>query len=210
MLAQLPADSLGAYIISMSHTASDVLAVVLLQRECGGARGAGACGSRLGHCMPGRDADLPSLLSPRLHCPAAVKHMLRVAPLFETLDDLNHAETAMRQLFSNPWYAAHIGGKQEVMIGYSDSGKDAGRLAAAWGLYEVQETLTRVADEFGVHLTLFHGRGGTVGRGGGPAHLAVLSQPPRTIRGTIRVTVQGEVMEQQFGEKESAFHTLDL
>lgn len=76
------------------------------------------------------------------------------------------------------------------MIGYSDSGKDAGRLAAAWGLYEVQERLTKVADDFGVHMTLFHGRGGTVGRGGGPAHLAVLSQPPGTIRGTIRVTVQ--------------------
>jgi phosphoenolpyruvate carboxylase len=76
------------------------------------------------------------------------------------------------------------------MIGYSDSGKDAGRLAAAWGLYEVQERLTQVADEFGVHMTLFHGRGGTVGRGGAPAHLAVLSQPPGTIRGTIRVTVQ--------------------
>jgi phosphoenolpyruvate carboxylase len=125
------------------------------------------------------------------------------------------------------------------MIGYSDSGKDAGRLAAAWGLYEVQERLTKVADEFGVRMTLFHGRGGTVGRGGGPAHLAVLSQPPGTIRGSIRVTVQvgyrimqhissvsqvvlllmpapgnvclqGEVMEQQFGEKESAFHTMDL
>ena len=76
------------------------------------------------------------------------------------------------------------------MIGYSDSGKDAGRLAAAWGLYEVQENLAKVADEYDIHLTLFHGRGGTVGRGGGPAHLAVLSQPPGTIRGTIRVTVQ--------------------
>lgn len=174
MLAQLPTDSLGAYIISMSHTASDVLAVVLLQKECG------------------------------------VTPMLRVAPLFETLDDLNYAETAMRQLYSNDWYFKHINGQQECMIGYSDSGKDAGRLAAAWGLYEVQEKLTKVAEEFGVHMTLFHGRGGTVGRGGGPAHLAVLSQPPGTIQGTIRVTVQGEVVEQQFGEKESAFHTMDL
>lgn len=81
------------------------------------------------------------------------------------------------------------------MIGYSDSGKDAGRLAAAWGLYEVQERLTKVADEFDVHMTLFHGRGGTVGRGGGPAHLAVLSQPPGTIRGTIRVTVQVRLLK---------------
>jgi phosphoenolpyruvate carboxylase len=96
------------------------------------------------------------------------------------------------------------------MIGYSDSGKDAGRMAAAWGLYEVQEKLVKAADEFGVHMTLFHGRGGTVGRGGAPAHLAVLSQPPKTIKGTLRVTVQGEVMEQQFGEKEIAFRTMDL
>ena len=174
MLSELPVDSLGAYIISMAHTASDVLAVVLLQKECG------------------------------------ITNPLRVVPLFETLDDLEYAETAMRQLFSNAWYHDHIGGKQECMIGYSDSGKDAGRVAAAWGLYEVQERLVKVADEFGIHLTLFHGRGGTVGRGGAPAHLAVLSQPPGTIRGTIRVTVQGEVVEQQFGEKEIAFRTMDL
>ena len=174
MLAQLPGDSLGAYIISMAHTASDVLVVVLLQKECG------------------------------------VTSYLRVAPLFETLDDLEYAETAMRQLFSSEWYLKLIDGKQECMIGYSDSGKDAGRMAAAWGLYEVQERLVKAADEFGVHLTLFHGRGGTVGRGGAPAHLAVLSQPPRTIKGTLRVTVQGEVMEQQFGEQEIAFRTMDL
>jgi phosphoenolpyruvate carboxylase len=174
MLAQLPYGSLGAYIISMAHTASDVLAVELLQKECG------------------------------------MDPSLRVVPLFETLDDLEYAETAMRQLFTCEWYKNHIDGKQECMIGYSDSGKDAGRLAAAWGLYEVQEKLVKVADEFNVHLTLFHGRGGTVGRGGGPAHLAVLSQPPGTIRGTIRVTVQGEVVEQQFGEKEIGFRTMDL
>lgn len=174
MLGELPGDSLGAYIISMAHTASDVLAVVLLQKECG------------------------------------VNPYLRVAPLFETLDDLEYAETAMRQLFTSKWYLSHIDGKQECMIGYSDSGKDAGRMAAAWGLYEVQERLVNVAEEFDVHLTLFHGRGGTVGRGGAPAHLAVLSQPPKTIKGTLRVTVQGEVMEQQFGEKEIAFRTMDL
>jgi len=174
MLAELPSDSLGAYIISMAHAASDVLTVVLLQKECG------------------------------------VTPYLRVAPLFETLDDLEYAETAMRQLFSSKWYLSHINGIQECMIGYSDSGKDAGRMAAAWGLYEVQERLVKVAEEFNVHLTLFHGRGGTVGRGGAPAHLAVLSQPPKTIKGTLRVTVQGEVMEQQFGETEISFRTMDL
>ena len=96
------------------------------------------------------------------------------------------------------------------MIGYSDSGKDAGRLAAAWALYEGQEMATAVGNEFGVKLTLFHGRGGTVGRGGGPSHLAIMSQPPATINGRLRVTVQGEVIEQNFGEHENCFHTLDL
>lgn len=174
MLAELPTDSLGAYVISMARSASDVLAVVLLQRECG------------------------------------VREYLRVAPLFETLKDLDNSEAAMTALLSNEWYLKHINGEQECMIGYSDSGKDAGRLAAAWGLYEVQEKLMEVAKKFNVKLTLFHGRGGTVGRGGAPTHLAILSQPPGTIDGRLRVTIQGEVVEQQFGEKEVCFRTLDL
>ena len=174
MLGRLPRDSFGHYVISMAHTASDVLAVLLLQRECG------------------------------------VADPLPVSPLFETLDDLKHSTGAMETLLSNPWYAAHINGEQECMIGYSDSGKDAGRMAAAWGLYEVQEQLTEVAKKHGVRLTLFHGRGGTVGRGGGPTHLAILSQPPGTIGGRLRVTIQGETVEQQFGEREVCFRTLDL
>jgi phosphoenolpyruvate carboxylase len=174
MLGRLPRDSFGKYVISMAHTASDVLAVLLLQRECG------------------------------------VADPLPVSPLFETLDDLKHSMGAMETLLSNPWYAAHIEGEQECMIGYSDSGKDAGRMAAAWGLYEVQEQLTEVAKKHGVRLTLFHGRGGTVGRGGGPTHLAILSQPPGTIGGRLRVTIQGETCEQQFGEQEVCFRTLDL
>ena len=174
VLGRLPRDSFGKYVISMAHTASDVLAVLLLQRECG------------------------------------VADPLPVSPLFETLDDLKHSTGAMETLLSNEWYAAHIKGEQECMIGYSDSGKDAGRMAAAWGLYEVQEELTEVAKRHGVRLTLFHGRGGTVGRGGGPTHLAILSQPPGTIGGRLRVTIQGETVEQQFGEKEVCFRTLDL
>jgi len=173
-LGELPADSLGAYIISMARTASDVLAVVLLQRECG------------------------------------VKDYLRVVPLFETLDDLTNAPSTMRTLLTNEWYHAHIKGVQECMIGYSDSGKDAGRLAAAWALYEAQEKITAVAKEHGVKLVLFHGRGGTVGRGGGPTHMAIRSQPSGTIQGTLRVTVQGEIIEQQCGEREVCFRTLDL
>jgi phosphoenolpyruvate carboxylase len=174
MLAELPTDSLGAYVISMAKTASDVLCVVLLQRECG------------------------------------VRNPLRVVPLFETLDDLNSAPATMTTLFESSWYKAHIRGEQECMIGYSDSGKDAGRVAAAWALFETQEALVRVADAQGVHLTLFHGRGGTVGRGGGPTHMAIRTQPPGTIKSGLRVTIQGETIEQQFGEREVCFRTLDL
>lgn len=137
-----------------------------------------------------------------------VKTPLRVVPLFEKLADLEAAPAAMTRLFSIDWYRDRINGKQEVMIGYSDSGKDAGRLSAAWQLYKAQEELIKVAKQFGVKLTMFHGRGGTVGRGGGPTHLAILSQPPDTVHGSLRVTVQGEVIEQSFGEEHLCFRTL--
>ncbi|EPS69468.1 hypothetical protein M569_05291 [Genlisea aurea] len=172
VLAELPSDCFGAYIISMATAPSDVLAVELLQREC------------------------------------HMKKSLRVVPLFERLADLEAAPAAVARLFSIQWYRNRINGKQEVMIGYSDSGKDAGRLSAAWQLYKAQEELIKVAKEFGVKLTMFHGRGGTVGRGGGPTHLAILSQPPDTINGSLRVTVQGEVIEQSFGEEHLCFRTL--
>ncbi|CAI9787710.1 unnamed protein product [Fraxinus pennsylvanica] len=172
VLAELPPDCFGAYIISMATATSDVLAVELLQREC------------------------------------HVKTPLRVVPLFEKLDDLEAAPAAVARLFSIDWYRNRINGKQEVMIGYSDSGKDAGRLSAAWQLYKAQEELIKVAKQYGVKLTMFHGRGGTVGRGGGPTHLAILSQPPDTVHGSLRVTVQGEVIEQSFGEEHLCFRTL--
>ncbi|XBI01195.1 hypothetical protein VPH35_130026 [Triticum aestivum] len=172
VLAELPPDCFGAYIISMATAPSDVLAVELLQREC------------------------------------HVGHPLRVVPLFEKLADLEAAPAAVARLFSIDWYMDRIGGKQEVMIGYSDSGKDAGRLSAAWQLYKAQEELVKVAKQYGVKLTMFHGRGGTVGRGGGPTHLAILSQPPETVNGSLRVTVQGEVIEHSFGEEHLCFRTL--
>ncbi|XP_015080616.1 phosphoenolpyruvate carboxylase-like [Solanum pennellii] len=137
-----------------------------------------------------------------------VKQPLRVVPLFEKLDDLEAAPAAIARLFSIEWYKNRINGKQEVMIGYSDSGKDAGRLSAAWQLYKAQEELIKVAKQYDVKLIMFHGRGGTVGRGGGPSHLAILSQPPDTIQGSLRVTVQGEVIEQSFGEEHLCFRTL--
>ncbi|KAK5840105.1 hypothetical protein PVK06_008979 [Gossypium arboreum] len=94
------------------------------------------------------------------------------------------------------------------MIGYSDLGKDVGRLSAAWQLCKAQEEVIKVAKQFGMKLTMFHGRGGTVRRGGGPTHLAILFQPPKTIHGSLRVIVQGEVIEQSFGEEHLCFRTL--
>lgn len=133
---------------------------------------------------------------------------LRVVPLFEKLADLEAAPASLSRLFSIDWYRQRINGKQEVMIGYSDSGKDAGRLSAAWQIFKSQEDCVKVAQQFGIKLTMFHGRGGTVGRGGGPTHLAILSQPPDTILGSLRVTIQGEVIEQSFGEEHLCFRTL--
>jgi len=163
MIARQPAEYLGAYIISMATTASDVLAVEVLQKACG-------------------------VLTPQ-----------RVVPLFERLDDLNGAAQTMDQLWSNPVYFDKIKGRQEVMIGYSDSAKDAGQLSAAWGLYVAQEQLVELAKKYQVKLVLFHGRGGTVARGGGPAHAAIRSQPPGSVNGSLRVTEQGEVIQSKYG-----------
>jgi len=122
-----------------------------------------------------------------------------VAPLFETLSDLDHAADAIDRLLSLEQYRALVGDEQEVMIGYSDSAKDAGTLAAGWAQYRAQEALVGVCQGHGVHLRLFHGRGGTVGRGGAPAHMAILSQPPGSVRGQLRVTEQGEMIRFKFG-----------
>ncbi|MDO8266688.1 MAG: phosphoenolpyruvate carboxylase [Moraxellaceae bacterium] len=141
---------------------------------------------------------------------AEVPHPLRVVPLFETLDDLEGAAACLEALLSIPWYRDAIAGKQEIMIGYSDSAKDAGFLAANWAQYRAQEALTEVAARFGVKLTLFHGRGGSVSRGGAPAHQALLSQPPGSVNGSIRVTEQGEMIRFKFGMTGIAIRNLDL
>jgi phosphoenolpyruvate carboxylase len=122
-----------------------------------------------------------------------------VAPLFETLDDLNAAASVTKKLFSIDWYRGYIKGHQHVMIGYSDSAKDAGAMAAGWAQYESQEALVALAEENNIELTLFHGRGGTIGRGGLPAHAAILSQPPGSLSGGFRVTEQGETIRYKFG-----------
>ncbi len=141
---------------------------------------------------------------------SGVQFHMRIVPLFETLADLDNAEPIIEQLFSLPWYKAYINGHQEVMTGYSDSAKDAGQIAATWGQYRAQEALTRLCQKHGIHLTLFHGRGGTVGRGGGPAHVAILSQPPGSVKGSIRVTEQGEMIRFKFGIPDIAVRSLEL
>jgi phosphoenolpyruvate carboxylase len=141
---------------------------------------------------------------------AGVARPLRVVPLFETLTDLENAATCIDQLFSFEWYRNHIDGHQEVMIGYSDSGKDAGRLTANWALYCAQEQLMEVGNKHGVRITLFHGRGGSTGRGGAPTHAAILSQPPGSVGGHLRVTEQGEVIQAKFGLTGVALRNLEL
>ncbi|MBK7996053.1 MAG: phosphoenolpyruvate carboxylase [Blastocatellia bacterium] len=140
----------------------------------------------------------------------AITKGLRVVPLFERIDDLNRAESVIADLLKIDWYHSHIQGKQEVMIGYSDSAKDGGLLTAAWSLYKTQENLAKLCKKENVKLTLFHGRGGTVGRGGGPTYQAIHSQPPGSIDGKIRVTEQGEMIQAKFGIPGIALRTLEL
>jgi phosphoenolpyruvate carboxylase len=173
-VADLPVDSLGAYVITMASAASDVLAVMLLQKEAG------------------------------------VASPLRVVPLFETSRDLENAGRVLDQLLSLDWYRDRIHGRQEVMIGYSDSAKDVGRLAASWDLYKAQEEIVATCRRHGVRVTLFHGRGGSVGRGGGPTHMAIMSQPAGSIDGTLRVTEQGEMLQALFGLPDIALRTMEV
>ncbi|WP_058913648.1 phosphoenolpyruvate carboxylase [Entomohabitans teleogrylli] len=141
---------------------------------------------------------------------AGVGFALPVAPLFETLDDLNNANDVMTQLLSIDWYRGFIQGKQMVMIGYSDSAKDAGVMAASWAQYQAQDALIKTCEKAGIALTLFHGRGGSIGRGGAPAHAALLSQPPGSLKGGLRVTEQGEMIRFKYGLPEVTVSSLSL
>ena len=174
------------YIVSMTRSPADLLKVLVL----------------------GREAELIDL--------SRKKPMSRldVVPLFETLDDLERGPAVMRSLLDDPVYARQLearGRRQEVMIGYSDSGKDAGMIAASWALYRAQESLCELFREAGVELRLFHGRGGSVGRGGGsPVYRALAALPPGTMRGRIKITEQGEIVSQQFGLLPVAERTLEV
>lgn len=141
---------------------------------------------------------------------AGLTRPMRVVPLFETLADLDNAGPVMQRLLGLQGYRAGLRGPQEVMIGYSDSAKDAGTTAAAWAQYRAQESLVRICREHQVELLLFHGRGGTVGRGGGPAHAAILSQPPGSVAGRFRTTEQGEMIRFKFGLPGIAEQNLNL
>jgi phosphoenolpyruvate carboxylase len=176
----------NTYIVSMTTEPADLLRVLQLGADAG---------------LVALDADPPA-------------SRLDVAPLFETLGDLEHAPAVMGTLLRDERYRRQLrarGNRQEVMIGYSDSGKDAGILASSWALYEAQERLTTVFSDAGIALQLFHGRGGSVGRGGGsPVYRALAALPPGTVNGRIKITEQGEIVSQQFGLLPVAERTLEV
>ena len=191
------------YIISMTNFVSDVLEVLLLAQEAG------------------------------LYDPATCFTSVRIVPLFETVEDLKRAPEVMRELFELPLYRASLAGGrehvstdrnaiaptsliplkpsdlQEVMLGYSDSNKDSGFLSSNWEIHKAQRALQKVAAEFGIALRIFHGRGGSVGRGGGPAYSAILAQPTDTIQGRIKITEQGEVLASKYSLPELALYHLE-
>ncbi|WP_298943452.1 phosphoenolpyruvate carboxylase [uncultured Psychromonas sp.] len=146
------------------------------------------------------------LLLKEVGCPFRIP----VAPLFETLDDLNNAADVMQRLYAVDWYRGYINGEQHVMIGYSDSAKDAGVMAANWAQYTSQEALIKISEQNDIQLVLFHGRGGTIGRGGAPAQQALLSQPPGSLKGGLRVTEQGEMIRFKFGLPKVAINSLNI
>lgn len=134
-------------------------------------------------------------------------------PLFETIEDLDHSEETMRKYLSLSLAKKWIDSRnnyQEIMLGYSDSNKDGGYLSSCWTLYKAQQQLTAIGDEFGVKVTFFHGRGGTVGRGGGPTYEAITSQPLKSIKDRIRLTEQGEVIGNKYGNKDAAYYNLEM
>ena len=133
---------------------------------------------------------------------------MRVVHLYETLDDLINAKSIMNKLFSISRYRKLIKNKQEIMIGYSDSSKDAGKLSASWHQYKLQEEVLKIANKFKVEVAFFHGRGGSAGRGGGPIQATLRSQPPNSVNGKIRITDQGEFIQQKYGYEPLAKYNL--
>jgi phosphoenolpyruvate carboxylase len=172
-----------SYIISMTETAADVLEAAILARE------AGLVDLRRGIAKIG------------------------LVPLVETIEDLRNAGVLLEDLFSNPQYRQFLSlhnDSQEVMLGYSDSNKEGGITTSQWEIYKAQRAMRNVAEAHGIHLRLFHGRGGTIGRGGGPTHAAILAQPYGTVDGDLKVTEQGEVISEKYGHPDIAARNLEL
>lgn len=181
----------NTYIISMSHDVSDVLEVMLLAKEVG------------------------------LYDPATGMGTMRIVPLFETVEDLQKAPLVMTELFELPLYRSALAGGhqpasstlalnlQEVMLGYSDSNKDSGFLSSNWEIHKAQKSLQAIADNYGVRLRIFHGRGGSVGRGGGPSYDAIRAQPSNSVNGRIKITEQGEVLASKYSLPELALYNLE-
>jgi phosphoenolpyruvate carboxylase len=176
---------IGSYVISMTHRASHIMEVMYLGFLAG---------------LAGRDGE-------DYYCE------LEIAPLFETIDDLDHIDEVLDRLLANDIYRQLLektGGRQEVMLGYSDSCKDGGILSAAWGLYRAQQKVVQITSRHGLQCRMFHGRGGTITRGGGPTHEAIMAQPPRTLFGEIKFTEQGEVLAHKYGNAETANYELAM
>lgn len=185
MRRELGPECFGRYVISMTHTASNVLEVLFLGAQ---------------HGLAGR-------ISGRVYC------HIGISPLFETINDMEHIESVLTTLLDNPLYRDCLkafGQGQEVMLGYSDSCKDGGILSSSWNLYEAQKTIIRITEDRGIVCRIFHGRGGTVGRGGGPTHEAILAQPPGTVRGQIKFTEQGETIFYKYNIRETAVYELTM
>jgi phosphoenolpyruvate carboxylase len=172
------------YVVSMCQSVSDVLEAAILLKEAG----------------------LLDASGPQPYCPVGI------SPLFETIEDLHNGASILQAMLDLGLYRALVdarGGCQEVMLGYSDSNKDGGYLAANWAVYRAELTLVEVARTSGIRLRLFHGRGGTVGRGGGPSYQAILAQPPGAVNGSLRLTEQGEVIAAKYAEPQLARRNLE-
>ncbi|MEQ8514887.1 MAG: phosphoenolpyruvate carboxylase, partial [Chromatocurvus sp.] len=191
-LGEYGPEGLGAVIVSMTRSAEDLLAVYLLAREAG----------------------LLEEVAGATVCP------LEVVPLFETIDDLERAPAILDDYLGHPLVARSQRYRQErdkqarpqqqVMVGYSDSGKDGGIVASLWSLYQAQRSLAGVGERHGVRIRFFHGRGGTIGRGAGPTHRFIRALPPHTVQGDLRVTEQGETISQKYANRGTASHHLEL
>ena len=186
MRAETGDNLFGTYVISMTHAASHVMEVMFLARLAG---------------LVGTDKEGNKFCN------------IQISPLFETIEDLQHIVGVLTDLFQNAEYMALLqasGNLQEVMLGYSDSCKDGGILASQWNLYNAQRQVIELTDKYKVKCRMFHGRGGTVGRGGGPTHEAIISQPPDTVHGQIKFTEQGEVLSNKYGNVETAIYELGV